>query len=170
MYLKTIMVYVPLPFLIGVVLGWLYPSAGPVSQDRIVGGITGFGNPYVFDLFAVAAVAIVSLYVLIKGPITSSVSSWEKRLIYWPPATALGFVVPFFAALYGFIASHPPSDDLRALSIMGLVGFIWSAGFLILLLLPAHAGICPVAQKDKRLLYGAVLFSTIIAAVWSHIT
>lgn len=164
------MVYVPLPFLIGVVLGWLYPSAGPVSQDRIVGGITGFGNPYVFDLFAVAAVAIVSLYVLIKGPITSSVSSWEKRLIYWPPATALGFVVPFFAALYGFIASHPPSDDLRALSIMGLVGFIWSAGFLILLLLPAHAGICPVAQKDKRLLYGAVLFSTIIAAVWSHIT
>jgi putative Mn2+ efflux pump MntP len=169
-YLKTVAWYLPLPFLVGAYMGWIFPGAGEETKSSISEGITGFGNIFAFELFSILSIMVVSAYVFLKGSVSSELGKLEKVLIYWLPATALGFVVPFFAAMYGFIFSHPESEDLKALSILGVIGFIWSAGFLILMLAPAHEGVWPKAPEQKKKLYVILLLSTVIVAIWQYLT
>jgi hypothetical protein len=169
-YLKTFLTLTCIPLVVGIVIGALYQYASGDTQSDMEQGILGFSNQYVFEMFVFLNILLVAIYVFIKGQVNQPLSKLEKFLFYWLPATALGFVVPFFGAMYGFIIGHPSSPDLINLAILGIFAFIWSAGFFMLLLLPAHAGIYPKKIKDKRLLYSAITISMFAVYGWRFVT
>jgi len=169
-YLKTFLTLTCLPLVVGIVIGVLYQYASGDTQSDMEQGILGFSNQFVFEMFVFLNILLVAIYVFIKGQVENPLSKLEKFLFYWLPATALGFVVPFFGAMYGFIIGHPTSPDLINLAILGVFAFIWSAGFFMLLLLPAHSGIYPKNIKDKRLLYSAITISMFAVYGWRFVT
>lgn len=168
-YLKTLASYVVIPYPVGVVIGLLYPMTNPESKKNIVDGIASLGNPLFFDLLALTSVAIVSVYVLVKGPIRRTAGKYEKALLYWPPTIASGYAAPFFAGLFGFITGHPESEPLRLLGIYGIIGLVWSVGLLVLVLAPAHEGVWPREYAEKKMIYSAALLSFAAVAVWRYL-
>ena len=169
-YLKAFLTLTCLPLVIGMVIGVFYQYASGDTQSNMEQGILGFSNQFVFEMFVFLNILLVAIYVFIKGQVENPLSKLEKFLFYWLPATALGFVVPFFGAMYGFIIGHPTSPDLINLAILGVFAFIWSAGFFMLLLLPAHSGIYPKNIRDKRLLYSAITISMFAVYGWRFVT
>ena len=169
-YLKSFLSWSSLPLVVGIVLGWMYQYASSSARLDIESGIAGFSNQYVFELFAFINLILVSMYVLVKGLVVEPFNKFEKFIFYWLPATAFGFVVPFFGATYGFIIGHPLSPNLINLAILGIFALIWSVGFYLLLLAPAHANLPPQSIKAKRQLYSAILFSTVAVFLWNFVT
>lgn len=169
-YLKSFLAWASLPLLIGAVIGWLYQHASTSAQEEMRGGILGFSNQYVFELFVFVNLLLVCGYVFTKGQVEAPFNKVEKFIFYILPGAVLGFVVPFFGALYGFIIGHPGEPDLVNIAILGVVALVWSVGFYLLLLAPAYSGVYPKNVSNKKKLYCAVLLSTVSVYAWNFVT
>ena len=156
------------PFFIGLLLGYLYGFVGSTNQQRIQGAITGFGNPDLFNFLAPVSVILLSILVLAKGPVSTRPTRTERAIVYWLPSLSLGTCVPFFSALFAFLAGLPTSQTKTALVVMGIVGAIWSAGFFLLLIAPAHASVFPREVHKKKHLYAIILISSVLGSVWFY--
>jgi hypothetical protein len=157
-----------LPFLLGIACGWLYPDLSATNQARVGEGLTGLANPELFNLLALVSVCVISLRVIFAGPITQQRTRFENAALYWLPGVAFGCCVPFFAGFAGFVLGHPNDPALSKLAVLAVVAFIWSAGFLFALLLPAHVGFPPHDPETKRKAYKIVFISAVAAAVWFY--
>ena len=156
LYIKSFLAWSFFPLLIGAVIGWLYQYASTSAQEEMRGGIIGFNNQYIFELFVFVNLMLVCGYVFIKGQVEAPFNKTEKFIFYILPGAALGFVVPFFGALYGFIIGHPSHPDLANIAILGGIAIVWSVGFYLLLLAPAYSGVYPKDVSSKKKLYYVV--------------
>jgi hypothetical protein len=152
-------------FGLGAFAGRIYPVLSPANRQHVNDAINGLANPSLFNFLALVSVGIVSLRVIFRGPVTGALSRTEQVLLFGLPGVALSLCVPFFISVAGFIWGHPANPALTNLAVMAVLGFIWSAGFLLLLILPAHANVPPRRLKLKHDFYVIVLVSMSLAGV-----
>jgi hypothetical protein len=166
--LRTLLMMFPIPFLIGLGLGLLHPSASEKNKKLYEGAIIGLANPDLFNILALVSVLLLSIYVVVKGPISPPHTRTQKAIVLWLPSGAIGTLVPFFYALASFLYGPPSSPSTMQIIIFAVVGFIWSVGFLILLVVPAHSTVPPRDPRTKKQLYAILLFSTLFSGAWFY--
>lgn len=156
------------PFSFGIVVGFIFNNLSVVNQYKAQSAIIGFANIELFNICALSGVIVVSVYVIFKGEITSPLNRTKSIILYGLPTVAFGACVPFFAALSGFLIGSPTKNEKGFLVFLTIIGFIWSAGFLSVLLIPAHSGFYPRNINKKRTFYIIVLISSITATFWHY--
>lgn len=163
MICRALFVMTSVPALAGIALGCLYPAAGAVGRHRIEDLLLDFADPAHFNAIGLATVLCTSCLVMIAGPVAPQLSGVQKFVLRNMPLAALATCVPFFAATTGFLAVLPAGTFDPKLWLIVAVGAISSAGFLVLLIAPAHANLFPRNEAKKRRLYAVVFISTLVA-------
>lgn len=160
--------YFPLiiPFIVGAVIGLIFPNLDLEKQREMISFITGFSQPEMFNIVAPIAVLIFAMYVFVYGQVPRDLSGTRKFLLFLLPSAALSYTVPFFTALLGFLMTYNGKLETTKLAVFSIVGFIYSVVFFVGMLLPAFEGIYPSEIDQKRKIYVLLVMSLGLVTLW----